>query len=161
MKRKIAVYIFIVSMVSSCKMKGDADSINYAINFVSQNDEALQFVKTILNQSIDSVDKKIIFTTEKPGSHILLYSCDSCIKNIVKNTEVQIADYIDEHKISYIGYKPSSYLEVGFYFGNCFYNQYFIREYNSLSDTIIYAQPYLRQYHLKNNWMLYSDQRKE
>lgn len=159
MKKKIVVYLLSFSLVCSCRMKNEADAINYASNFISENGESLQFIRTTLNQSVDSFQQKVIITTEKPGSEVLHLNCNLCMNSVSKEEKARVVNFINGTKTSYLAFKKSSYLEVGFYFRNHSFNQYFIREYNSLSDTIFYTESHFKQYHLKDNWVLCSNLR--
>lgn len=154
------IYIaFILCLSMSCKVKNPDEAVIYSLNFINKNENAIRSITEDLIM-VDSVNHIIILET-KPGSTILSTSCDVCIASLSEETRMRIAYYIDALNLSYIKINRTGFVEFGFRFRNQFYNYYFIRNYDNLSDTMDFSKPYLRQYYLNGNWMLYSDEREE
>lgn len=156
---RVIFFFLTLSLLLSCNSKTEEQSIDYSKNFILENKNVLISLKKELYYGVDSIGKVISFTSQKPGSQILLSSCNECYSGLNMETQKKIAIKIDELNISYITIRSFSYCEYGFYFRNNKFNQFYIREYDTLSDTLKYVDTNSNQYHLIENWMLYSKQR--
>lgn len=150
-------FIFsIILFLCGCDVFNKEDAIVFSQNFIN-NEREIYKAKSSLNSSIKIYNKVVNFNTLKPGSHIITSNCYVCY-DLSDNSKNFISDFINDNKLSGIKVMKDSYIEFSFlHFRNSKLNDYYLREYINIEDTLLFEDATIEKYYIMDNWILYSD----